>query len=727
MARGGLRPRRRRDPGATRLRRLAGRPQPARARRRVLRLSTAGARRPVDRAPHGSASDGGHLGAHDPRLHRHLRCDAPAPRHLARLTPSRGADRRALRGRTRARRHRPAPPRLRRHRRASTSPPRTPRSTSASPSRRSPSPSRWPSPHGPTSHARSSGCATSAFTLGAVCLVIDGQGLLHERPRLRAHRLGCPPPRCGSSPGPRRGCPAHDMVASMVAELGIEVRTRLADGRAELGGGALRRRRRPTARRLRISVYGRDARDAEVASTVGRTIAYRDEGTALFVTRLQQAEHEAYVTLRARAALDGAATEVLAAGRAGPTRDGVVVTRRPRGSPLASFLDDGAEVPRGVGGRLLAAVAALGDRVALARLDRPGPRGRRVGRQGRSSTTSCAARPPRPRSARRATSPRRSRAPRCLDGADAALDAARHVVGDDRLNAALPYLQRAALPPTLAATVKRRSPSCWRRCATTVRTRLGVEAPELAKLTRVSVMTLVLAFGTLIGGWALIGVLLNVANSFDTIRGANLCGWLSSRSSSSLAYPMSALSCEGSIPNTLPYPQAREARAVEHVLGARRRHRGGPRGSRALLPEAGPRRHDRGELGRARVDGELDRQGRACSSSRCPSRGARSTSRRPRPTPRGRARRIFWCSSSSALSASRSASPCSSPHPRRRSRRSSPRRPWRCKAHLAVLAQHPVQARRGLRRVRRGPAAHRASRSVGRCTPSASTFPSPSC
>ena len=45
-----------------------------------------------------------------------------------------------------------------------------------------------------------------------------------------------------------------------------------------------------------------------------------------------------------------------------------------------------------------------------------------------------------------------------LDGADAALDAARRVVGDDRLIDALPYLQGGALPPSLAAAVKRRRP-----------------------------------------------------------------------------------------------------------------------------------------------------------------------------------------------------------------------------------------------------------------------------
>ncbi|HEV3327897.1 MAG TPA: YbhN family protein, partial [Acidimicrobiales bacterium] len=101
----------------------------------------------------------------------------------------------------------------------------------------------------------------------------------------------------------------------------------------------------------------------------------------------------------------------------------------------------------------------------------------------------------------------------------------------------------------------RRAPQLLDTLRTDGAARLGVEPPELAKLTRVSVTTLILAVGTLIGGWALLGVLLNVANSFDTIRGANLL-WVGVVAIlSSLSYPMSALSCEGSIPNTLPYPK----------------------------------------------------------------------------------------------------------------------------------------------------------------------------
>jgi len=53
----------------------------------------------------------------------------------------------------------------------------------------------------------------------------------------------------------------------------------------------------------------------------------------------------------------------------------------------------------------------------------------------------------------------------------------------------------------------------------------GVEVPKLFEAKRISWSTLVLALGTLIGGWALIGVLINVSNSFSTIVGA-AWGWV---------------------------------------------------------------------------------------------------------------------------------------------------------------------------------------------------------
>ena len=66
--------------------------------------------------------------------------------------------------------------------------------------------------------------------------------------------------------------------------------------------------------RIGIAVYGRDAADARLLTKVGRFLFYRDSGPSLTLTRLQQVEHEAYLTLRAGQA-GVAVPEILEAGR----------------------------------------------------------------------------------------------------------------------------------------------------------------------------------------------------------------------------------------------------------------------------------------------------------------------------------------------------------------------------------------------------------------------------
>src|SRR5262249_28534911 len=64
--------------------------------------------------------------------------------------------------------------------------------------------------------------------------------------------------------------------------------------------------------------YGRDAADARLLTKAGRFLLYRDSGPSLTITRLQQVEHEAYVTMRAGQA-DVAVPEIVEAGTAGPS------------------------------------------------------------------------------------------------------------------------------------------------------------------------------------------------------------------------------------------------------------------------------------------------------------------------------------------------------------------------------------------------------------------------
>src|SRR5215472_4505932 len=76
----------------------------------------------------------------------------------------------------------------------------------------------------------------------------------------------------------------------------------------------------PPGGRLGIEVYGRDAADARLLTKAGRFVLYRDSGPSLTITRLQQVEHEAYLTLRAGQA-GVTVPEIAEAGTVGPTHD----------------------------------------------------------------------------------------------------------------------------------------------------------------------------------------------------------------------------------------------------------------------------------------------------------------------------------------------------------------------------------------------------------------------
>ena len=85
-----------------------------------------------------------------------------------------------------------------------------------------------------------------------------------------------------------------------------------------------------------VSVYGRDASDAQLLAKTARFLFYRDSGPTLALTRRQQVEHEAYLTLMAARAGARVPT-VLAAGPAGPAHDALLVTRPPAGDRLVDF------------------------------------------------------------------------------------------------------------------------------------------------------------------------------------------------------------------------------------------------------------------------------------------------------------------------------------------------------------------------------------------------------
>ena len=84
----------------------------------------------------------------------------------------------------------------------------------------------------------------------------------------------------------------------------------------------------------------------------------------------------------------------------------------------------------------------------------------------------------------------------------------------------------------------------------------SIELPELAQPRRVSWPTLILVIGTLIGGWALIGVLIDVSKSFDTVIGADWLWVIMALVLAQLAYVASAVETLGSVSGPLPFGRA---------------------------------------------------------------------------------------------------------------------------------------------------------------------------
>ena len=130
--------------------------------------------------------------------------------------------------------------------------------------------------------------------------------------------------------------------------------------------------------------------------------------------------------------------------------------------------------------------------------------------------------------------------------------AARRVLSKEVVAAALPHLRRASLDRAVSTALKGRNQLLEDVRVRTARA-FDIEAPKLAESKRLSWGTIVMTVGTLIGGWALILVLIKVGQSFDTIKGA-AWGWVAATAVlAQLAYPSTALSEIGTVNQVLPY------------------------------------------------------------------------------------------------------------------------------------------------------------------------------
>ena len=349
------------------------------------------------------------------------------------------------------------------------------------------------------------------------------------------------------------GLPSTEDVRLLLAELGVRTgdvhpMRRQVWGVAKYEAAETRRADSP-GQRVGIAVYGRDAADARLLTKAGRFLLYRDSGPSLTISRLQQVEHEAYLTMRAAQA-GVAVPEIIEAGTAGPSKDALLVGRLPAGTALADAgaadisdvtLDDlyrqllmlrGARIAHGAisGDALLVDVAAQTIVVTDFRNASASASPDQLDRDmaGAMAATAVAV------------------------GAERAAGAAARCLTPEMLDGALRHLHKPALDPVLGRSLRGQ-----RGLLEDVRKRAAqaasIDVPKLVEPRRVSWPTLIMMIGTLIGGWALIGVLIDVSKSFDTVIGADWLWVIMALVLAQLAYVASAVEGIGSVSGPLPF------------------------------------------------------------------------------------------------------------------------------------------------------------------------------
>jgi uncharacterized membrane protein YbhN (UPF0104 family) len=300
--------------------------------------------------------------------------------------------------------------------------------------------------------------------------------------------------------------------------------------------------------RLGIEVYGRDAADARLLTKAGRFLLYRDSGPSLTITRLQQVEHEAFLTLRAGQA-GVAVPEVVEAGTAGPSRDALLVYRWSAGTALSDA--DAADISDATLDDLYRQLLALRRaRIAHGAIS------------GDALLIDSAAEHVVVTDFRNVSA---SASPDQLDrdlagamaatavavGAERAAASAARCLEPAMLEGALRHLHRPALDPALGRSLRGQ-----RGLLEDVRQRAArdksIDVPTLVEPRRVSWPTLIMIIGTLIGGWALIGVLIDVSQSFDTVIGAEWLWVVMAFILAQAAYLASAVEGIGSVSGPLP-------------------------------------------------------------------------------------------------------------------------------------------------------------------------------
>jgi glycosyltransferase 2 family protein len=348
------------------------------------------------------------------------------------------------------------------------------------------------------------------------------------------------------------GLPSLEDVRLLLAELGVRVNDLRPAAQQVWEVAKYQATQADSGDRLDIAVYGRDAANAKLLSKAGRFLLYRDSGPSLALTRLQQVEHEAFLTMRARQA-GVAVPEIIEAGTAGPARDALLVYRLPPGPSLSDM--DGAGISDGtlddLYGQLLTLRKARIAHGAISGVDLVvDPAAETVALADFRNAVASASPDQFDRDLAGALA-----ATALAAGAGRAAAAAARCLTPQMLEGALRHLNKPSLDPVLGRGLRGK-----RELLEDLRQRAAraasIDPPKLVEPRRVSWPTLIMTIGTLIGGWALVGVLIDVSRSFDTVIGADWLWVIIALILAQLVYVASAVEGIGSVAGPLPFGRA---------------------------------------------------------------------------------------------------------------------------------------------------------------------------
>ncbi len=283
--------------------------------------------------------------------------------------------------------------------------------------------------------------------------------------------------------GSSAGRPSLATVRSALAELGVPIRSLGAADR-QPAGQFLVHAESESGEPLVVKVYGRDAHDAALLTTLWRTVWYREPGSPVRLGRLQQVEHEAFLTLFARQAgvlTDTVVTAGVAAG------DDALLVLAPTGRVLA---DDAAPVPAGA--ELVERSWAVLDRLQRAGIAHGQLDDRHLIVDGdelgvidfRGATVAAS------ETARGTDQAQLLVTTALLAGEDVALNGALEALGAERLAAVLPFVQLPALTPRQRQLVRDRQLDLDHLRAEGARV-TAIEPPEIRQLRRITLGAIV--------------------------------------------------------------------------------------------------------------------------------------------------------------------------------------------------------------------------------------------